>query len=343
MSDGGEGPVRVGGWLEAQARSFLGPVANKLMHGAGQLKVMFVRGPNERTDFHIEEGEELFYMLQGDMELVVMERGARKVVTIREGEWFLLPPRIPHSPQRRAGTMGIVFERERLEREMDGMRWYVAGAVVPRILHEEWFHCTDLGTQLPPVISRFHASHAKATNEPEVDYERDRPSPVLVDAEAILPSPATLRPPAKGSPAATAHTLVGGDGCEFALVAVDGRTGEAVAGASSAADGDGDDVLWTLPPHGVEEIFLWQKRGESRVWVRESGDGASSDHGQGLFPDESLLLVLPKPHDHHHPSSHSERHSVTLRIRTTPGSRLLLIYNRVSPPPAPRSSDPGCE
>jgi len=28
-------------------------------YGAGQLKVMFVGGPNSRKDYHIEEGEEV--------------------------------------------------------------------------------------------------------------------------------------------------------------------------------------------------------------------------------------------------------------------------------------------
>lgn len=34
------------------------------------------------------------------------------------------------------------------------------------VLYEEWFHCTDLGTQLVPVIARFNASDAKATGVP---------------------------------------------------------------------------------------------------------------------------------------------------------------------------------
>lgn len=44
------------------------------------------------------------------------------------------------------------MERERLDDEMDGLRYYVDGTTDP--LWEEWFHCTDLGTQLGPVIKR---------------------------------------------------------------------------------------------------------------------------------------------------------------------------------------------
>lgn len=36
---------------------------------------------------------------------------------------FLLPPRIPHSPQRQAGTVGLVIERARKEKEMDCLRY----------------------------------------------------------------------------------------------------------------------------------------------------------------------------------------------------------------------------
>lgn len=45
-------------------------------------------------------------MLKGDMELKVMEQGRPKTIVIREGEAFLLPARIPHSPQRFEHTMG---------------------------------------------------------------------------------------------------------------------------------------------------------------------------------------------------------------------------------------------
>lgn len=37
-------------------------------------------------------------------------------------QMFLLPARIPHSPQRYADTVGLVIERERLKTEIDGLR-----------------------------------------------------------------------------------------------------------------------------------------------------------------------------------------------------------------------------
>ncbi|XP_054964006.1 3-hydroxyanthranilate 3,4-dioxygenase isoform X3 [Pan paniscus] len=115
--------VGVRAWVEENRGSFQPPVCNKLMHQE-QLKVMFVGGPNTRKDYHIEEGEEVFYQLEGDMVLRVLEQGKHRDVVIRQGEIFLLPARVPHSPQRFANTVGLVVERRRLETELDGLRFF---------------------------------------------------------------------------------------------------------------------------------------------------------------------------------------------------------------------------
>ncbi|XP_030045364.1 3-hydroxyanthranilate 3,4-dioxygenase-like [Microcaecilia unicolor] len=83
---------------------------------------MFVGGPNQRKDYHIEEGEELFFQVKGDICLKIIQHDKHRDIYIREGEMFLLPARIPHSPQRFADTVGLVFERERLKTETDGLR-----------------------------------------------------------------------------------------------------------------------------------------------------------------------------------------------------------------------------
>ena len=67
--------INIPEWIKTNEPSFTPPVCNKLMHGAGQLKIMFIGGPNVRKDYHIEEGEELFYQVRGDMVLKIVEKG----------------------------------------------------------------------------------------------------------------------------------------------------------------------------------------------------------------------------------------------------------------------------
>jgi 3-hydroxyanthranilate 3,4-dioxygenase len=164
MGEGAPQPIDFDKWLEGAKAALLPPVCNKLIYG-GQLKVMAVGGPNVRSDYHMEAGEELFYQVKGDMVLKVLEHGVHKDILIREGELFLLPPRIPHSPQRFENTIGLVVERERdPESEIDCMRWYVPGTT--DTLYEEFFHCHDLGVQLAPVIERYRSSEMAKTGRP---------------------------------------------------------------------------------------------------------------------------------------------------------------------------------
>lgn len=166
--------VNIQQWVDENKASFVPPVCNKLMHGHGQLKIMFVGGPNQRADYHIEEGEELFYQLKGDMLLKVMEKGVPRDIPIKEGEVYVLPSRIPHSPQRFEDTVGLVIERERAQDEVDGLRYYQPkDATKP--LWERWFHCFDLGKQLGPVIKEYFASKAHETGVPQDGDVADTP------------------------------------------------------------------------------------------------------------------------------------------------------------------------
>ncbi|EGD74082.1 3-hydroxyanthranilate 3,4-dioxygenase [Salpingoeca rosetta] len=183
--------VNIEGWVEENKASFAPPVCNKLMHGDGLLKIMFVGGPNIRRDFHIEEGEELFFQLKGDMVLKIMEQGKPKDVKIKEGEIFVLPGRIPHSPQRFEDTVGLVIERERSEKELDGLRYYrKQDDSTP--LWERWFHCYDLGTQLKPVIDEFFASEEHKTDTPTKENVTD-PTPINIDTTTTVDAPFSLQ------------------------------------------------------------------------------------------------------------------------------------------------------
>jgi 3-hydroxyanthranilate 3,4-dioxygenase len=77
-------------------------------------------------------------------------------IPIREGEIFLLPPRVPHSPQRFSKTVGVVVERTRAAHELDGFLWFCAKCA--NRLHEEYLHVADIVKDLPPVFERFYHS-----------------------------------------------------------------------------------------------------------------------------------------------------------------------------------------
>ncbi|KAL8619676.1 hypothetical protein ACOMHN_019731 [Nucella lapillus] len=181
-------------WLEENKQFFKPPVCNKMMHSDGQMKVFYVGGPNERKDFHIEEGEELFYMLKGDMTLRVLEQGEHKDIPVRHGEIFLLPARIPHSPQRQENTVGMVIERERAKEERDGLRYYVEkeGKLTTESLFEEWFHCEDLGTQLAPIIKKYFDSEQHKTGKPVPGTIPKKP-PITPNSEIALEDPFDLK------------------------------------------------------------------------------------------------------------------------------------------------------
>ena len=90
-----------------------------------------------------------------------MEGGKPQSLTIAEGDIFLLPPKIPHSPQRPAGTIGLVLERRRLPHELDGLQWFCEKCDYK--LYEEFFHLTDIVTQFGPVFARYYADVAHRT------------------------------------------------------------------------------------------------------------------------------------------------------------------------------------
>ncbi len=142
-------------WIDKNRGLLKPPVCNKLVFEDAEFMVMVVGGPNNRKDYHYDEGEEFFYQIEGDMVLKIMEDGSPKDIRIREGDIFLLPPHIPHSPQRFADTVGMVIERKRHPEEQDGLLWYCDNCA--NLLYEEYFHLRNVETDFPPVFERFYA------------------------------------------------------------------------------------------------------------------------------------------------------------------------------------------
>ena len=155
-------PFNLNKWIEENRALLKPPVGNKnLYKQAGDFIVMIVGGPNARKDYHYEEGEEFFYQVEGDIVLKIIEDGKPVDIPIKQGEMFLLPPRIPHSPQRSAGSVGLVIERYRKPDEQDGFMWYCENC--GHKLHETFFSLTDIETQLPKVMKNYYESETLRT------------------------------------------------------------------------------------------------------------------------------------------------------------------------------------
>jgi 3-hydroxyanthranilate 3,4-dioxygenase len=146
------------GWIDENRHLLKPPVGNKMIWRDREFIVMVVGGPNGRTDYHINGGEEFFYQVEGDMVLKVIENGTSRDVEIKEGEMLLLPANTPHSPRRPANTVGLVIERKRLPHELDGLLWLCEKC--GEKLYEERFNLTDIENQFPPIFDRFYNGDA---------------------------------------------------------------------------------------------------------------------------------------------------------------------------------------
>ena len=143
-------------WIDEHRHLLKPPVGNKLVYEDAEFIVQVVGGPNSRKDFHFDEGEEFFYQLEGDILVKIQEDGKCVDVPIKEGEIFLLPPRVPHNPIRAANTVGLVIERKRRNGELDGLMWFCENC--NEKLYEEYFELEDITTQFQGVFKRFYAS-----------------------------------------------------------------------------------------------------------------------------------------------------------------------------------------
>lgn len=159
MSEELYSPLNFKKWIEQNRHLLKPPVGNKVVWTDREFIVMAVGGPNERTDFHVNQGEEFFYQLEGSMTLKIMTpEGKMENVRITEGDIYLLPPNTAHSPQREANSVGLVIERKRREGEKDGLLWFCEKCLTK--LYSEFFVLTDIETQFPAVFERYYSSDA---------------------------------------------------------------------------------------------------------------------------------------------------------------------------------------
>ena len=155
-------PFNLQKWIDENKHLLKPPVGNKnLYKEAGDFIVMIVAGPNARKDYHYNETEELFYQIEGDMIVKTQQNGELVQYEIKEGEMFLLPAKIPHSPIRSKDSIGLVIERKRSQNDKDGLMWFSETA--NELLYEEYFKLTNIEKDFLPVFKRFYSDEKLRT------------------------------------------------------------------------------------------------------------------------------------------------------------------------------------
>jgi 3-hydroxyanthranilate 3,4-dioxygenase len=120
-------PLNFNHWVDEHAHLLKPPVGNQQIWKNSDLICTVVGGPNQRTDFHVDPFEEYFHQFKGNASLLIADRGKIERIHLREGDVFLLPAFVRHSPQRpEAGSLCTVIERNRPAGDLDAFEWYCA-------------------------------------------------------------------------------------------------------------------------------------------------------------------------------------------------------------------------
>jgi len=80
-------------------------------------------------------------------------------IPIREGEIFLLPKHVRHSPQRPAETIGVVVEAPRPEGSMDAFEWYCPNC--HQLIYRAEVKLKSIVKDLPPLFEQFYSNESR--------------------------------------------------------------------------------------------------------------------------------------------------------------------------------------
>lgn len=144
-------------WVEENKELFNPPYkTNRLIVDHQDFMVMILHGPNVRLDFHIEPGDEFFYQIEGDIELHLKPPNERRRrMKIREGEMFLCPGGLAHSPRRGENTWGLVLERKRRPEENEEFAWFCEQCDTK--IHSETVVQGNIAAQVGRIYEAFNA------------------------------------------------------------------------------------------------------------------------------------------------------------------------------------------
>lgn len=147
-------PLNFNRWIEEHHHLLQPPVGNAQIWQDTDFIVTVVGGPNERYDYHDDPFEEFFYQVKGNMFLRTMDGGQPGEIHIREGDIYLLPAHVRHSPQRpEPGSIGLVIERQRPAGTLDGFEWFCLKCHA--LVHRAEVQLKSIVTDLPPLFEKF--------------------------------------------------------------------------------------------------------------------------------------------------------------------------------------------
>lgn len=141
-------------WVNDNRHLLKPPVGNKCIWENGEYIAMVIGGPNSRKDYHLNKTPEFYYQVEGDIVLKIIDDGEAKDIHIKEGDVYLLPSNVPHSPQRGPGTIGLVIETKRPNDMEDGLVWFCENCGTE--LYQEDFHVSNIETDLPVIFDKFY-------------------------------------------------------------------------------------------------------------------------------------------------------------------------------------------
>ena len=155
-------PFNLHQWIAENRELLKPPVGNKNLYPEGtDYIVMIVAGPNARKDYHYNETEELFYQLEGSITVKIQEDGQAHNIPLNPGDMYLHPPKVPHSPIRPEGSLGLVIERVRKPEHKDGLLWFCDRCNTK--LHDTYFRLTNIEKDFLPRFKEFYASEQLRT------------------------------------------------------------------------------------------------------------------------------------------------------------------------------------
>lgn len=148
-------------WIDENRHLLKPPVGNKCVWDNGEYIVMVVGGPNARKDYHLNQTPEFFYQIEGDIILKVIDEGVPKDIEIKEGEIYLLPSNVPHSPQRGPNTVGLVIEQKRAVGMEDGLIWFCESC--NEELYKEPFTLDNIEKDMPVIFKKYYSNQGLRT------------------------------------------------------------------------------------------------------------------------------------------------------------------------------------